>query len=159
PRQHLKRSDRFWTEAGVEIGDAVLGFCEGTDVFIPQPQVQRQFRKNPPVILNETIVRIRAKLVIGRSRLQAGLLRQAQQEVRKIVSCPWNRLRASRQIFRGGKTREYETAFGISRGTEALQDPPVIPAETHIMFSVVPDHRIGDGVSLVEFSARNRPVE
>ena len=99
----------------VQVCHAIVRFRVRPVVFVAEPQVERQVRPEPPVILNKEIVGIRAEIVGACPELQRGLLRIAQQEIGEVVARVYNRNRASRGVLRRCESREYETSFRVSR--------------------------------------------
>src|SRR5258708_18583925 len=108
------------------------------------------------MVLREEIKRIGAEVVGIRAGLQRGLLRETQQEVRKIVPRAGYRLRAPGCILRRREAGKHKTAFRTSCRAETLQDAAVVSAETPVVFSAIPRNCFRDGIGLVKFAAGGR---
>ncbi len=128
-------------------------------VLVPQPQIERQIRTEPPIVLHEEIKRIGAEVVGSCPGLQRSLLREAQQEVRKIVARVGYRLRASGFVLRRGEPGKHKTALRIPCRVETLQNAAVVSAETPVMFSPIPGNCLRNRVSLVQLTAWRRVVQ
>src|SRR5207237_9864513 len=80
-----------------------IRFRVGAVEFVTQPEVERQVRPEPPVILDKEIVGVCAEIVGVGPELQRRLLRISQQTVREVISgvryLPRLRPRAGRTTY------------------------------------------------------------
>ena len=153
----LNGNGRGKVRRDIQVDDLVFCFRVRAVVLVAQSDVEGQVRAEPPVILREKIVGVCAEIVGVRTKLNAALLREAEQKIREIAA--GSLLLQAAHVKRGGKSRKRKGAFRVSRRMKALQYAAIVAAKTHIVFAVIPDHRIGNRIRLVEFAARRRIVQ
>ncbi len=129
-------------------------FGERTVIFIAKAEVQRELRKNAPVVLSEEVESVGAEIVGIGAGLQRGLLRHAEKKIGEVVASVVDGLGTAGYERGSLKSSEDERPFGVFRGAKALQDAPIVAAESPIVFAAIPGKRVGNSVGLVEFAAR-----